>query len=187
MKKILSFFAIALLATGVAKAQSSDAVQIGSMTVQISLNEATSSREGIQTTVSASGTIVTDILIMRTFDGQTEYQMKASNIRFINADGTTDGVPTEEIINALAEAAVVKGYEYGYATESISTFWSERCIVRSGSGEYTRFAPCSSNTPYCWRDLEVVESPATFETEAQQVDACPDCTPTSFTITNSFN
>lgn len=186
MKKFLSFFAIALLTTGVAKAQSSGVVPIGSMTVEISLNGSTSPDGGIQTTVSSTGTIVTDILIMRTSNGGTEYQMKASNIRFINADGTSDGVPTENIINALAEAAVIKGYEYGYATESISTFWSERCIVRSGSGEYTRFSPCSSNTGYCWRELEVVESPATFETEAKQVDACPDCRPTSFTVTNGF-
>lgn len=184
MKKFLSFFAIALLATGVAKAQSSGAVQIGSMTVNAEVNAPVYTGGGFAT-VSRTN-IATDVLIMRTSDGRTEYQMKASNIKFINADGTSDGVPTTEIINALAEAAVVKGYEYGYATESISTFWSEKCIVRSGSGEFTRFAPCSSNTAYCWRDLEVVESPATYETEAQQVNACPDCQPTSFTVSNGF-
>jgi hypothetical protein len=186
MKKLVSFFAIALLTATAAKAQTADAVTIGSMTVTIPISEVDGSGSEYRTTTTKAGNISNEVLILRTSTGQIEYAMKSSNISITNADGSrVDAVATNEVIAALAEAAVVQGYVYGYSNEELSKVWSENCIVRSGSGEYTRFAPCSSTTKTCYNAYSVSESPDTFETTATFEASCPDCPTTTYTVTNT--
>jgi len=181
MKKFLSFFAIALLAATAAKAQTSDAVPIGSMSVEVGVDEV--ANDGTSLTTRSKIIVGSDVLVLRTSEGQIEYAIKSSDIAITNPDGSVDKVATAQIVTALAEAAVAQGYLYGYTDEA--TVWSENCIVRSGSGEYTTFAPCSSTTKSCWRDFVVTESPSSFEPTVKLEGSCPDCPGTSYTTVNT--
>ncbi len=187
MKKLVSFFAIALLAATVAKAQTSGAVQVGSMSVTIPASSVEIETPTLTTTTKKSY-IISEVLILRTSVGQYEYLMKSSGIRLVDDDGTiTDGIATNDIITSLAKAAVAQAYLYGFIDDgSNSKVWSENCIIRSGSGEYTRFKPCSSNTQTGFRDLKVSESAGTTEPVVTLEGYGPNGPGTSYTVPGSF-
>lgn len=188
MRKLVSFFAIALLAATAAKAQTSGAVQIGSMTVAVPVSAVQNPEVNpYQASTSTGSRYISEVLIFRTTAGQIEYAMKANNIQVVDADGsTTDGIATQDVITKLSEAAVAQGYLYGYVqVDANSKVWSENCVVRTGSGVYTRFAPCSSTTRTCYNGYTVSESPQTYETVVTQEGSCPDCTPTVYTVSNT--
>lgn len=187
MRKLVSFFAIALLAATAAKAQTSGAVQIGSMTVTVPVSSIQSPTVNPYQASTSTSDYIGEVLILRTSTGQIEYAMKASNIQIVGSDGSTiDGIATEQVMTKLAEAAVAQGYLYGYVeADANSKVWSENCVVRTGSGVYTRFAPCSSTTRTCYNGYTVSESPQTYEPVVTQENSCPDCTPTVYTVSNT--
>jgi len=178
MKFLTSFFVAALFVStcGIAQTTSGSAISssdavitasggsyVGSMTVTatvpstISTTESTSGGTSTGTsdaTKPTKGTRTTyEIFIFRSGNGEIEYTLNLSSIRFDEIDNSIDGISTSDLFNFLGREAIRQGVALGYTScPSVSDntvegkVWSEYHVTRVGSGNATRFYPIENET-----------------------------------------
>lgn len=178
MKFLTSFFVAALCVSTCGIAQTTpgseisntDAVSsasgstyVGSMTVTTTVPSTISTTASTETSTSTGtfdaskptkGTRTTyEIFIFRSGNGQVEYQLNLSSIRFDDPEKLIDGISTPDLFNFLGNEGIRQGVALGYTSCSGTCdytvdgkVWSESYVKRVGSGSDTRFSANTSET-----------------------------------------
>jgi hypothetical protein len=145
MKRILAALFVTVLAcsaTATAQMAVASASKIGTMTVHTAILNG----PGIQTRVkkAATGDIISEITVYAIGGGQVSFTVSSSTIQ--STDGGIDALTTSQVYDLIGAAAVATANSMGYShctasPDMTTAFSAESCVVRTGSGSYTRFTP----------------------------------------------